>query len=150
MVMQLETPIREIMTTKLTTVSPDAPVQEIQEIFATNNFHHVPVVEPGSVLVGIISREDFRNFYQALSANSSGPTWVKKQLEHRRAKDIMTATPLSLDPDDTIGLAADIFLANKFHALPVVEDNILMGILTTHDILAYSVGEGNLSESIRM
>ena len=146
--MQLETPIRDIMTTHLTTVAPDTSIKDIQDIFARNSFHHLPVTEPGSRLVGIISREDFRIFYQNLSANSSGPTWVRKQLEHRCAKDIMTAAPLSLDPDDTIGLAADIFLANKFHALPVVEDELLMGILTTHDILAYSVGEGNLSEPV--
>lgn len=144
--MQLETPIREIMTTALTTVSPDTPVKEIQQIFAKNSFHHLPVVEAGSQLVGIISREDFRVFYENLSTNSSGPTWSQMQMEHRRAKDIMTASPLWLDPDDTIGLAIDIFLANKFHALPVVEDNLLMGILTTHDILAYSVNAGNFSE----
>lgn len=143
--MRLETPIREIMTTALTTVSPDTPVKNIQQIFAKNNFHHLPVVEAGSRLVGIISREDFRVFYEHLSARSSGPTWSQMQTQHRLAKDIMTASPLCLDPDDTIGLAADIFLANKFHALPVVEDGLLMGLLTTHDILAYSVNAGNLS-----
>lgn len=146
--MQLETPIREIMTTALTTVSPDTPVKKIKELFAANGFHHLPVVEAGSQLVGIISREDFRVFYEHLSAQSSGHTWSSIQLENKRAKDMMTASPLCLDPDDTIGLAADIFLANKFHALPVVEDGLLMGILTTHDILAYSVGAGNLSEEL--
>ena len=45
---------------------------------------------------------------------------------------------MQLEPDDTIGLAADIFLANKFHALPVVEDERLVGIVTTHDLLKYS------------
>lgn len=144
--MLLETPIRDIMTTALTTVSPDTPVKKVQKLFANNNFHHLPVVEVGSQLVGIISREDFRVFYEQLSAQSSGPTWSHKQLEHKQAKDMMTASPLCLDPDDTIGLAADIFLANRFHALPVVEDNLLMGILTTHDILEFSVGAGKLSE----
>ncbi len=43
-----------------------------------------------------------------------------------------------LEPEDTVGLAADIFLANKFHALPIVEDDVLTGILTIHDLLAYS------------
>jgi CBS domain-containing protein len=144
--MQLETPIREIMTTKLTTVSPDTPVKEIKQIFALNAFHHLPVVEAGSRLVGIISREDFRVFYEQLSAQSSGHTWSNIQMSSKRAKDMMTASPLCLDPDDTIGLAADIFLANKFHALPVVEDGLLMGILTTHDILAYGVGAANVQE----
>lgn len=134
------------MTTSVVTVVPDTSIKEIQTIFGQQGFHHLPVVEPGGMLVGIISRDDFRTFFQNLSANSSGPTWVSKQLGHRRAKDIMTAAPLCLDPDDTIGLAADIFLANKFHALPVVEDNVLMGILTTHDILAYSVGAERMDE----
>ena len=38
-----------------------------------------------------------------------------------------------------MSLAIDIFLENKFHALPVVEDNRLVGIITTHDILSFSV-----------
>lgn len=145
--MQVETPIREIMTTALTTVSPDTPVKKIQQLFAANSFHHLPVVEAGSQLVGIISREDFRTFYEQLSTQSSGPTWSHIQIEHKRAKDMMTASPLCLDPDDTIGLAADIFLANKFHALPVVEDGLLMGLLTSHDILAYLVGASKLDNN---
>ena len=50
----------------------------------------------------------------------------------------MTKLPMFLSPEDSIGLAADIFMANKFHALPVVDDNQLIGIITTHDLLAYS------------
>lgn len=144
--MRLEMPIRDIMTTTLVTVTPDASIDTIQRIFTENTFHHLPVVEAGSRLVGIISREDFRVFYKQLAADTSGPTWSRMQREHRPVKDIMTATPLCLDPDDTIGLAADIFLANQFHALPVVEDDLLIGILTTHDILAYSVSSSKVDE----
>lgn len=50
----------------------------------------------------------------------------------------MTPYPIQLDPDDSIGLAIDIFLANKFHALPIVEDGALLGIVTTHDLLEYA------------
>jgi acetoin utilization protein AcuB len=50
----------------------------------------------------------------------------------------MTKYPLQLSPDDTVGLAADIFLANKFHALPIVDDGQLVGIVTAHDLLSYS------------
>ena len=45
---------------------------------------------------------------------------------------------LSINADDSIGLAADIFLANRFHALPIVEENRLVGMVTTHDLLLYS------------
>ena len=53
------------------------------------------------------------------------------------AREIMTTNPMVLDPDDSIGLAADIFLANKFHALPIVEQTELLGIITVHDLLAH-------------
>ena len=50
----------------------------------------------------------------------------------------MTKDPMILDPEDSIGLAADVFLANKFHSLPIVEDGVLTGIVTVHDLLAFS------------
>jgi acetoin utilization protein AcuB len=53
----------------------------------------------------------------------------------------MTPEPIVVDPDDSIGLAADIFLVNTLHALPVVEDNRLVGIITTHDLLKYAFAE---------
>ena len=80
----------------------------------------------------MISREDINKVVQLLAFDS-------KNAKHgpMRAKDIMSKSPLLLDPDDTIGLAADVFMTNKFHALPVVEDNALVGLVTTHDLLSY-------------
>ena len=59
----------------------------------------------------------------------------------------MTEFPMHLDPEDSIGLAADTFLANKFHALPIVEDQVLVGLITTHDLLKYSF-ESPFTDSI--
>lgn len=120
------------MTTELITARVEDSVNRIRQIFEANDFHHLPVVENGSVLVGMISREDINKVVQLLAFDS-------KNAKHgpMRAKDIMSKSPLLLDPDDTIGLAADVFMTNKFHALPVVEDNVLVGLVTTHDLLSY-------------
>lgn len=125
------------MTTSLVTVSPDATASRIKELFESNGFHHLPVVDRGENLVGIISKEDFLTLSYVLSLKTTGPTWSDKEYESLRAGDFMTSYPLSLDPEDTIGLAADIFLANKFHALPIVEDGQLVGLVTTHDLLKF-------------
>jgi CBS domain-containing protein len=53
----------------------------------------------------------------------------------------MTTYPVFLEPDDTIDLAADIFLANKFHALPILDDGQLVGLLTTHDLIRHVFSE---------
>lgn len=120
------------MTTDLITARVEDSVNRIRQIFEANNFHHLPVTDNGSSLVGIISREDINKVVQLLAFDA-------KNAKHgpMRAKDIMSSSPMLLDPEDTIGLAADIFMTNKFHALPIVEDNILIGIVTTHDLLSY-------------
>lgn len=136
--MNPERSISEIMTSQLVTVSPDTNAREVYEIFKKNDFHHLPVVDKGEILLGIISKEDFFKVSYILSHQTTGSTWTEKQYQSLTAKNFMTNYPMTLDPDDTIGLAADIFLANKFHALPVVEDHRLQGIVTTHDLLRYS------------
>ena len=136
--MNADIAIREIMTTNLVTVSPETKASEIKALFDKNGFHHLPVVDRGENLVGIISKEDFFKVSYILSLKTRGPRWSEMEYHALCAKDYMTSYPLSLDPDDTVGLAADIFLANKFHALPIVEDGQLIGLVTTHDLLKYS------------
>lgn len=136
--MKADKPIREIMTTDLVTVSPTTKVSVIKEIFDKHDFHHIPIVEKGEELIGIVSKEDFFKLSYLLSLTTSGHTFTEKEYENLKAQDIMTKYPLSLDPEDTTGLAADIFLANKFHALPIIEDDKLIGLITTHDLLKHS------------
>ena len=131
-------PISSIMTTNLVTVSPDDFLSRVTKIFESHEFHHVPVVKEGKKLVGIISKEDFQKmnyyFFEKMADNNGNA----RHKDGLRASDIMTPYPLNIDPDDTIGLAADIFLANRFHALPVIEDGILVGIVTSHDLIRYA------------
>jgi CBS domain-containing protein len=136
--MKANTAIREIMTTSLVTIKPDTPINVIQDIFRENDFHHLPVLEQGAKLVGIISKEDIFKLSYVLSMQTTGRSYSVKEYQTLPARDIMTRFPLSLDPEDSIGLAADIFMANKFHALPIVEDGQLLGMVTTHDLLAFS------------
>jgi len=130
-------PIKEIMTTDLTTVKKTATSEEIRKIFEKNSFHHLPVVDPAGRLEGIISREDFFRIAYLLNQNLDRKDEATLLFSQAEAMDLMTPQPLSLDPEDTVGLAADIFLANEFHALPIIEDDTLVGLITTHDLLAY-------------
>ncbi|MCI5081074.1 MAG: CBS domain-containing protein [Saprospiraceae bacterium] len=129
--------LRTIMTTNLRTIQENTNMEEVQSIFKVYDFHHLPVLNEEQKLCGIISREDLSKLNYYLSLVTTGKTYTKLEYSSLKAKDIMTPNPLCLYPDDTIGLAADIFLANKFHAVPIVEDDQLVGIVTTHDLLNY-------------
>lgn len=137
--MNPDAPVSRIMTTKIVTVDVKAPLTEIRRIFEDNTFHHLPVMDSGK-LAGIISKGDFLQVSHTLSFEWDGRDHIDDRFSIFTAKDIMTEYPMRLEPDDTIGLAADIFLANRFHALPVVDDGELRGMVTSHDLLAYAFG----------
>lgn len=130
-------PIKEIMTTSLVTVEKTTTSAEIKRIFEKNKFHHLPVVDLAGRLEGIISREDFFRIAYLLNHNLKDKAEAEHMFNQMEAMDLMTPQPLVLDPEDTVGLAADIFLANEFHAIPILDDDSLVGMITTHDLLQY-------------
>jgi len=121
--MDYSLPIASLMTPQVITLKETDNVYKALELFEGYHFHHLPVMGDNHELIGIVSSLDLTK------ANHNGETLIK---------DIMTPDPTVLDSDDSIGLAADIFLANAFHAIPIVEDRKLIGILTTHDLLEYA------------
>lgn len=129
--------LADIMTPMPVTISPETRLTEIYKIFEANTFHHIPVVNQGQ-LVGMISRTDFVQIEHVLTTNWAGNQNTENTFENFHAQDIMTEYPMHLGPDDTIGLAADIVLTNKFHALPIIDDDLLVGIVTAHDLIAFA------------
>lgn len=129
--MNTEASVREIMSSDVIAVMPDDRLMKIEALFELYSIHHLPVAENG-VLLGIISYKDILNLMRKAIHD-------RVDLDHSAimAKDIMTESPIVLDCEDSIGLAADIFLVNKFHSLPVLEGEALAGIVTNHDLLKY-------------
>ncbi|HJW28946.1 MAG TPA: CBS domain-containing protein [Saprospiraceae bacterium] len=130
--------ISGIMTREVVTISPDTSLERVHEIFNTYRFHHLVVVDQDQAVKGIISKSDYHKVRHMMVNTWSGETVVQHLYGDMRARDIMTSHPLKIEPDDSIGLAADIFLSNQLHALPVVEENRLVGIVTAHDLLQHA------------
>lgn len=144
--MNIQTPVSEIMTRQLFTVHAEDRVTKVKALFEENNIHHIPVVDEIDQLLGIISKEDFFRLSYHISLDTGGKEFSGKWYNNTNADEIMTKYPVSLDPDDTVGLAADIFMANQFHALPVVDNDQLIGIVTTHDVLLFAFQNAGMRE----
>lgn len=130
--------IRDIMTTDLKVVKLNTPFSKIKKLFELGGFNHLPVVDDMAMIKGIISKKDFTKLALELSKNTSGETYSEKWLTNLKANNMMTPKPIYLNPNDSIQLAANLFLENTFHALPVLEDGVLVGIVTSHDLLAHA------------
>jgi acetoin utilization protein AcuB len=134
--MNLFSLVSSIMTPadKLVTVNPEDTLMEVKKIFDTHSFHHLPVVRFRSI-VGIISKTDFNHFTGGLSLHTEDRFVNDAKLENTKAQDIMTKGMGKVEPDDRINVALEVFSRNWFHALPVVQNDELVGILTTQDII---------------
>jgi acetoin utilization protein AcuB len=133
--MNVLAPVKDIMSSKLITVNPEDKLTTVKELFEKNNIHHLPVVRYKE-LVGLVSLTDFKHFLRGFKHSEEDKFVNEARLRAYKAEDIMTTGLAKLNPDDRINVALEIFLVNRFHAIPVVEeDNSLVGIVTTFDII---------------
>jgi CBS domain-containing protein len=120
--------ISTILSTKVLTAHPDEKLSVAREAFKNRKIHHLPIVDDDGMLVGLITTSDL--------------LWLNKQFsdyENVRLGDVMTTRLAKLEPTAKIGTAAEIFLRNWFHALPIVDaEGKLLGVVTTFDILKYN------------
>jgi acetoin utilization protein AcuB len=130
-------PVAGIMTRQVVTINPEMSISRVHEIFEKHSFHHLVVVEEGNV-VGIVSKSDYYQIRHMLSISWGGEIRVQEWFSDLCVRDIMTKKPVCIESSDTIGLAADIFMVNRFHCLPVVDDGELAGVVTSHDLLGYA------------
>lgn len=132
--MNLLAPVSSIMSKNLITVLEKDRLSRVRDIFKEYKIHHIPVVD-GEQIVGIITREDLYLFLKGIGNDSSEKTINETRLKNYNAEVIMTREPEKLKPTDRINVALDIFCKNILRALPVVENDKLVGIVTTFDIL---------------
>ena len=118
-------PVSTIMTKEVIAVHPDDTLDKVKKLFFKNRIHHVAVLD-GDEIKGILTTWDLWKIDQPFTKYSE-----------LSVKEIMTTRLAKVEPSDKIGTAAELFLFNRFHALPVVENEKLVGLITTFDVLAY-------------
>lgn len=120
-------PVSTIMTRKLITLTPEDTLQKVREIFSSYRIHHLPVVTEDGSLAGLVTTYDL--FKLGIASESYDSLSVT---------DIMTKKLATLEPTAKVGTACEVFLENLFHALPIVDNGKLVGIVTTFDVLKYT------------
>jgi acetoin utilization protein AcuB len=119
-------------------VPPSMPLSEAQQLMAENNIRHLPVVEDGKRLVGLLTRESFALKPDMLASLN---VWeITRALAGVTARQAMIKGPQVkiVTANRTVERAAGIMLDNKVGCLPVVEDEagkVVVGIVTAVDML---------------
>ncbi len=132
--MNILAPVKSIMSTDLITLSPQDKLSQVKEIFEQHNIHHIPVVR-FKTMVGLVSKTDFLHFIRGFQNSAEDQFVNEARLRAYVVEDIMTTGLAKLAPNERIDVALEIFLTNRFHAIPIVDNDELVGILTTFDII---------------
>lgn len=121
--------VRDSMTREVVTVGPETTAAEALALCREKGIRHLPVLE-GGWLVGMISDRDLRSATPAL-----GDSDRAEALERIRVADEMAKEVATVRPEDPIEEAAIEMYERKIGCLPVVDDDDLVGIVTSSDVM---------------
>jgi CBS domain-containing protein len=103
-------------------------------IFSEMTFHHLPIVNSRQEVIGIISSNDmFKSLALKLPMLKQSDEETLNMMFDIR--DLMTPNPQVVSSDATINEALSVFSKHHIHALPVIDENELVGIITSNDVL---------------
>lgn len=134
--MNLLHPIKQIMTTDVVILPLNASIAQAAEIFENHRIHHIPIVDDGKV-VGIVSKSDYLFFQRGFLDNTEDQRLEQIRMNNYEVSYIMTKGLAKMEPDQRINVAIEIFKKNIFHAIPVIDNGKLVGIVTTYDIIKH-------------
>ncbi|PIF32142.1 CBS domain protein [Flavobacterium sp. 9] len=133
--MKKREPISHIMTKTVITANENDDLRKVVEKLKQNTIRHIPIVK-GKEVVGIISRTDINRLtFGALFEGQEGAD--EAILDMLTISQVMTSKPKTVSSDTIIRDLAEIFVKEEFHALPVVDNGELKGIVTTTDVVKY-------------
>jgi CBS domain-containing protein len=129
-------PIAKIMTKNLVKVNLEDTLTKAESLFKKHKIRHIPVVE-GKKIVGILSYTDLLRISFADATNDDGNEVETTVYDMFSIEQVMSSQVVSLQSTDYVKDAAKIFTEAEFHALPVLDGDVLVGIVTTTDIIKY-------------
>lgn len=127
--------VKDYMTRHPIMVSPETAATKAQQVMIENNIRHLPVVGDGKRVVGLITRE--RLSVQPSDLASLNVWEISRHLSDLSVKDLMVKGRdlVTTGPNSALEEAAQMMIKEKVGCLPVVEDDIVVGIITEVDLL---------------
>ena len=134
------------MTSDPITVSPAMLLPEARALLNEYHFRHLPVVDEQGRLVGMLTDRDLRSAYPSSVLSDSERRLVYERVEETAVSEIMTTECISLSADSTLDDALFLFDRDQLGALPVLDNDQVVGIFSIRDLTAayktsFGVGE---------
>jgi len=139
----------DVMTRDVITVKKETTIRELAELFARHRISSAPVADDNGNMIGIVTETDLIEQDKSLHIPTviSLFDWViylesdkkfekeLKKMTGQTVGDIFTPEAETVAPSTPISEVADIMSSRKIHAIPVVEDHKVVGIVARIDLI---------------
>lgn len=133
-------PVSMIMTEHVITLNKKDKLEEAEQLFKQYKIRHIPVVTNKAV-VGMLSKTDLLRLKfmdYGINEDLDADVFIYKVF---KVEQVMKQNIISVSSSNSIKEVAEIFATQEFHALPVVNNNQLVGIVTTTDVIKYLLSQ---------
>ena len=129
-------PVAVLMTRNVVTIEIRETLEKAQTLMQQHHIRHLPVTKKGK-LVGILSLTDlmrlsFSDNFGDIESDADVAIFRMLGIRH-----VMKSNPETITPAHSVREAAEILANREFHALPVVESDTVVGMVTTTDLIRY-------------
>jgi len=133
-------PVSTIMTKDVVKLNVTDTLTKAEGLFKKHKIRHIPVVS-GNKIIGMLSYTDLLRISFADAIDDDEEEVDATVYNMFSVEQVMAKNLVLISPDATIKEAAEILATKEFHALPVVEGSLLVGIVTTTDLIKYLINQ---------
>jgi CBS domain-containing protein len=132
--------IREVMSTKVVTATPEDPVTKVWDKMLESDFTGLPVITDKGEPIGMITRFDILKRGWARIGKEDGSKI--RDAAHLKVDKLMSTPLFSLKPDDSLAKAIEMMLKQDIGRVSVIDDDgNLAGIVDRYDLIKSYLGE---------
>ncbi|MDX9851837.1 MAG: CBS domain-containing protein [Anaerolineaceae bacterium] len=143
--------VRDCMTHHPVMIEPNMLLRDARQVMVENEIGHLPVVDTGKKLEGLVTRS---HFSMSLDQLDSLDMWeISSKIIDLKVKNVMIKKRqvITITPDNTVEQAARLLVQHDISCLPVIENEMVVGMITTIDLLrSYQEMLGMPSRGIRV
>jgi CBS domain-containing protein len=141
--------VKDIMTKEIITVSPQTEITSAAKILLEKRINGLPVIDDSGKLVGILCQSDLVAQQKSIPIpcvytllDSFIPLTSLKRIDKEvkkiaalKVEQAMTPHPVTVGPETGIEDVARLMVDKKYHTLPVMEGDKIVGIVGKEDVL---------------
>jgi CBS domain-containing protein len=138
--------VSEVMTRRVISVSPKATILDAIRLMLKHRISGLPVIDDSGVLVGMVTEGNFRRREETGTAakrsrwldafvGPSEPAQAYVRSHGVIVEDVMTPTPVTVAPDNTLDKAVEKMERHKIKRLPVVRRGRVVGIISRANLM---------------